>query len=277
MLDFDLNVLSTEEEVGPFSVDIYAEDDRGHNVVIENQLERTDHDHLGKILTYLLNLDNTKTAVWITSEATPEHREVIERLNEREDISFYLIKIEVIRFSEIESRVAPLFTVVARPTETGRRRGDVREREAKRYKLREGFWTRLLEKANEKMDLYSNVSPSRYGSLSAGAGKSGVHYRFVITYDSAKCGVYLSKSGAKKLNKKRFEQLFRHKEEIEKDFGDPLKWKKGEDINRSKIFIEFEKKGFLEDKDQWIPIQDKMIEAMIRLEKVFRKPIGRLD
>ncbi|MGH9932654.1 MAG: hypothetical protein ACREA9_25905 [Pyrinomonadaceae bacterium] len=66
-LGIDLTVVEKEKSVGPFSVDILAKDAAGRPVIIENQLERTDHDHLGKVLTYLSNLD-AKVAIWISSD-----------------------------------------------------------------------------------------------------------------------------------------------------------------------------------------------------------------
>jgi RecB family endonuclease NucS len=66
-LGFDLTVVEQEKAVGPFSADILAQDASGRSVIIENQLERTDHDHLGKLLTYLANLD-AKIAIWISSD-----------------------------------------------------------------------------------------------------------------------------------------------------------------------------------------------------------------
>ena len=95
-LEINLSITDKEKSVGPFSADLVAEDENGDVVAIENQLEKTDHDHLGKIVTYLSNLDNAKTAIWITGNPREEHKKAIDWLNEftPDDIAFYLIKVE---------------------------------------------------------------------------------------------------------------------------------------------------------------------------------------
>jgi hypothetical protein len=83
-----------ELPAGTFQVDLVAQDEGGDRVVIENQLEATDHDHLGKVLTYLTNLD-AKTAIWITTAPRSEHIRAVQWLNETtpDNISFYLVRL----------------------------------------------------------------------------------------------------------------------------------------------------------------------------------------
>jgi hypothetical protein len=106
-LNIGLTLLEQEASAGPFSADILAEDGSGSPVVIENQLERTDHDHLGKLITYMSNL-GAKTAVWITGNPRPEHEQAVHWLNEMlpADTAFYLVKIEAYRIDD--SPAAPL-------------------------------------------------------------------------------------------------------------------------------------------------------------------------
>lgn len=80
-LKLQLTPIEYEKSVGPFSVDILAKDEENRLVIIENQLEKTDHEHLGKLLTYLSNL-NAKIAIWISSNPRPEHINAINYLNE---------------------------------------------------------------------------------------------------------------------------------------------------------------------------------------------------
>ena len=80
-LDLDLTPDEKEKSVGSFSADITAEDGAGRKVLIENQLEKTDHVHLGQILTYISNLE-AKVAIWISSDPRPEHIRAVEWLNE---------------------------------------------------------------------------------------------------------------------------------------------------------------------------------------------------
>ena len=81
VLDFNLSSPEREQSAGSFNVDIVAEDDSGDPVVIENQLEKSDHNHLGKIITYLVAI-GAKTAIWIVADPRPEHVSSINWLNE---------------------------------------------------------------------------------------------------------------------------------------------------------------------------------------------------
>mgnify|MGYP000935122418 FL=1 len=91
----------TEVSVGNFSVDILAEDDNGDKIIIENQLEPTNHDHLGKLITYASGL-GAETIVWVVSQAREEHAQAITWLNEKtnEDANFFLIEIEAWRIDD---------------------------------------------------------------------------------------------------------------------------------------------------------------------------------
>ena len=279
VLDFDLSVLDREKGVGPFQVDLYAEDNFGGKVIIENQLEKTDHEHLGKIITYLTNLE-ANTAIWIVSNPIDEHMKAIEWLNEitPDNISFYLIKVEAIRI-ESQPLAAPLFTVVKGPSRESRQLGKEKKEYAERHVLRKEFWTQLLEKAKDKTDLHSNVSPSVYSGIGQGAGKSGIGYNYVITYKHASCEIYLDRGKGfeePNINKIRFDKLYEHKDQIEEEFGGKLNWERLDNRRASRISIEFEGIG-LKDKDKWDDLQNKMIDAMIRLEKAFGKHIKQLD
>ena len=90
-LNIRLTIERREHKVGPFEADLYGQDGMGNRVIIENQLETTDHNHLGQLMTYFVNLE-AKTAIWITSDVRYQHRRVVEWLNEvtPNDVAFYL-------------------------------------------------------------------------------------------------------------------------------------------------------------------------------------------
>jgi len=279
VLNFDITIESREEKVGPFKVDLYGEDNFGNKVIIENQLQKTDHDHLGKIITYLTNL-GANTAIWIASRPTEEHIKAVEWLNEitPDDISFYLIKVEAIKI-ESQPLAAPLFTIVKGPSRESKQIGAEKKEYAERHILRKEFWTQLLEKAKEKTKLHANISPSMYSWIGAGAGKSGIGYNYSVANKHASCEIYLDRGKEfeePNINKIRFDKLFGHKDEIEKEVGIKLNWQRLDDRRASRISVQFEEAG-LKDKDKWGELQEKMIETMIRLEKAFRKFITELD
>jgi len=279
VLDFDITIESREEKVGPFNVDLYGEDNLGNKVIIENQLEKTDHDHLGKVLTYLINLE-ANTAIWITSNPREEHAKTIEWLNEftPDDVSFYLIKVEAIKI-ESQPIAAPLFSIVKGPSSESKQIGEEKKQHAQRHILRKEFWTQLLEKVRDKTKMYANVSPGIYHWLGTGAGKSGIGYSFIITNKYAGCEIYLDRGKEYEepnINKIRFDKLIKHKEEIEKDLGFKLNWERLDERRASKISYSFEGVG-IREKDKWDELQESMIDKMISLEAVFRKYIKEME
>ncbi|NPE28645.1 DUF4268 domain-containing protein [Methanococcoides sp. SA1] len=267
-LSFD----TREKKIGSFSLDILADDESGNKVIIENQLEKSDHDHLGKVLTYLTGLE-AKTAIWVCSEARQEHIQVIDWLNENtyDGIKFYLVKLEGLRIGN--SIPAPYFSVVCAPSEIAKDIGKVKEEDSERHKMRWKFWELLLDKSKEQTQLHANISPSRDNWISAGAGKSGLSYTYSITMNSA--SVEFSIDGGKdaeELNKQRFNELYQHKDTIENSFGEALIWDCVGGRKSCRIKFELNKSG-LKDKDNWVTLQTNMIDAMIRLENAMRDEI----
>lgn len=273
-LDLSLSVVEREKRAGTFAADLLAEDSDGRAVIIENQLEKTNHDHLGKVLTYLTSLD-AKTAIWISGDPRPEHTKAVNWLNEAtpRDVSFYLVKVEGVRIEG--SPPAPLFSVICAPEGT-KDIGGTKEEFAERHLKRREFWKQLLEKSRQRTKLHANISPSVSNWIGTGAGKSGLAYNYVITMDSGAVELYIDKGkDAEETNKQIFDALYAKKEEIEADFGDGLKWGHVEGRRACRIRFTFEEAG-LKDEDKWDDLQDKMIDAMIRLERSLAKHIKRL-
>lgn len=121
-LDINLEFIEQEKKVedSRFLIDIWAEDDDGGSVVIENQLERTDHTHLGQIVTYASNME-AKTVIWITREARQEHVNALNWLNEFTDKRFYLVLLSAIKIGN--SDPAPQFSIVCKPSQEMKRLG----------------------------------------------------------------------------------------------------------------------------------------------------------
>ena len=116
-IGIDMVLKETESSVGSFSVDLFAsEEGTGRKIIIENQLEDTDHDHLGKIITYASG-KGAEVIVWIVKRARDEHRQAIEWLNQHtdENIGFFLVEIELWRIND--SLPAPKFTIIEKPND----------------------------------------------------------------------------------------------------------------------------------------------------------------
>jgi hypothetical protein len=108
-----------EQAAGAFSIDLVAEDEGGGTVIIENQLEKSNHDHLGKLITYLSAM-GAKAAIWIASEPRPEHVAAIAWLNESNSAQFYMVKVEAVRIGASQP-AALCFQRWQKPNETLRR------------------------------------------------------------------------------------------------------------------------------------------------------------
>ena len=278
ILDFDISIESREKNVGPFKVDLYGEDSNGRKVIIENQLERTNHDHLGKLLTYMVNLD-AKVAIWIAKEPTEQHAKVIDWINEitPEDTALYLIKIEAIQI-EGQPAVAPLFTIIKGPSIDSKKIGSEKHEYAQRHITMKKFWEQLLEKSNQRTKLFKNISPIPSDWINASSGKSGIVFGYSLTKNSGMVEIYFNKGGemGPKINKSRFDALYKYKNEIEKEFGAPLVWQRLNGRRTSRILYKFNIGGW-SDESKWDELQDKMVDAMVRLEKAFKKYISKID
>ncbi|MFQ6061055.1 MAG: DUF4268 domain-containing protein [Thermoplasmata archaeon] len=261
-----------EQPVGSFSVDITAEES-GRLVAIECQFDRANHDHLGKLLTYLTNLD-AKIGIWICEDPKLEHMRAVNWLNEvsPDDVSFYLVKVEGFRIGD--SSPAPLFTVVCSPTEETRRIGERKKDLAESQRKRLEFWRKLLERSRERTRLFENISPGKDHWIGTGAGTYGLAYNYVITKNRGRVELYIDK-GDKDTNKAMFDELKSKKEQIESEFGGPLDWQRLDDRRASRICKDFHYAG-LADESKWGKLQDDMIDAMIKLEKSMRRHISRL-
>jgi len=144
---------------------------------------------------------------------------------------------------------------------------------AERHVLRLKFWGELLEKAKVKTKLHAKVSPGIENWISAGAGKSGLGFNYVVRMDDAQVELYID-NGEAESNKKVFNTFLQQKVEIEGLFGDPLDWQLLPDKRASRIRYLISGYG-LKDEDQWDELQSKLVDAMIRLERTFRLVIAK--
>ena len=272
LLDFPLENVERERRAGSFSVDLVAEDQSGDTVVIENQLEKSDHDHLGKLITYLSALE-AKVAIWIVSEPRPEHVGAITWLNESPLARFYLVKAEAVRIGD--SPAAPLLTLITGPSQEAREVGAQKQERIERHDLREAFWASLLERAKSRSRLHSGVSAGTDTWLSAGSGRSGIHYTYVLRQHDTDVELRIEGPGETE-NHEIFNALFQDRAGIEEEFGEPLEWNLVEGRKKCSVKKNLAAGGYRADRADWPKIQDSMIDAMIRLEEAAKSRIAAL-
>ncbi len=274
-LGITLTDAETEGSAGDFSVDVVAKDDADRTVVIENQLERSDHDHLGKLLTYLAMM-GADAAIWIVSEARPEHVSAVSWLNENSGADFYLVQVEAVRIGD--SARAPLVRRVVGPSPETR---DVRRKKqemSETERLLLDFWTELLARAQDRsVGLHANVSPQSQGWMGTSAGRAGLGFNYVAARDCSRVELYIDRGSDAEYNKRVFDKLYAAREQIETDFEAELVWQRLEERRACRIAHRMDVGGYRDPEDRWPEIQDAMIDAMVRLEKALRPHIDALD
>jgi hypothetical protein len=273
VLDVSLSNAEREQTAGDFSVDIVAEDEAGAKVIIENQLEKSNHDHLGKLITYLVAME-AKTAIWIVADPRPEHVSAITWLNESTNASFYLLKLEAIRIGD--SPPAPLLTLIVGPTETTEAVRQAKQDFAERHKARRAFWARLLEIAKTKTKLHAGVSPGRQHWIATGAGKAGLTYHYVVLETESAIELYIDRGKERDAETKAiFDSLFAKEKEIEASFGEPLEWQRLDNKRACRIRKSFSLGGWKEP-DKWDAAAAAMVDSMVRFEKALKPHIQNL-
>jgi len=144
----------------------------------------------------------------------------------------------------------------------------------KRHQLREEFWTQLLDKSKKLTKLFSKISPGVGNTIGTGAGISGLGYGYKINYDEARIFLYID-NGNYDFNKKTFDSLYEHKDDIENAIEKSLIWDRLDENRASVIRLEVADYG-LTSEDKWDELQEKMIRAMVKFEEAFRPYIQQL-
>ncbi len=268
--DIGLNIQDPKKETKliNFRPDIVADDDQG-KVIIENQFYSTDHDHLGKLITYLSNVEETKKAIWIVEKSKTEHTNTIRWLNENIDsCSFYLVKVQLFKIKD-NDEPAVRFELIAGPDETTKYTGKIKREDAERLKKRFEFWSIFIEKAKEKTDLYSGRTAGKQSYVTTGAGTRGMSYSCVVRETDCQAELYIDRGKDKAdENKKIFGELHKHRNEIEKKFGDQLNWEELPNRRACRISIRTYVGGWAKE-ETWEKAHDVLIDYATRFEKTF--------
>jgi len=236
LLGMDLVLEAAEHPVGGFSLDLIGSDEAtGRVVIVENQLEESDHTHLGQILTYAAGTDPT-TIVWIATGFRPEHRAALDWLNERtnEDTRFFGVEIEVVRIGD--SAPAPAFKLVAQPNDWGKQVKAAAQQAnmTERTQLYMDFWTRFTAAVRTKHPSWTRATTTKSSWLGMSAGVSGVNW--IFTFNSRGLGVQLEfVASDPELNLARYRALEEHRLDIENAFGGPLAWEPMEGYKATRV------------------------------------------
>lgn len=217
----DIKLLEVEASVGRFSVDILAEEEgTGNKIIIENQFNYTDHDHLGKLITYASGYD-AKIVIWIFEEMRDEHKQAIEWLNENtnENLDFFAINIQLWKIDN--SNPAPKFEIVVSPnewTKTIRSRSSGELSETKLQQL--DFWTRFKDYSTLAFKGLKLQKPNPQHWYNVAIGSSEAHVALTVNTNKSEigCEVYIPR------NKDLFYHLKERSSDVEKKLGVKLDW-----------------------------------------------------
>lgn len=218
----DIEVIETESGVGQFSVDILAKEATSdRKIVIENQLERTNHDHLGKLITYASG-KRASFIIWVVASEREEHKSAIDWLNEHTDdeVSFFLVRIELWQIGE--SARAPKFVVVSQPNgwakATGGGAGKSGATDTKLRQLR--FWEAMREWGQDHGTSLKLRTPRPQHWFDIAGGSSKWHLALTVntSSDEMTCQVYIPN------DKSLFEKFIAHRTQIESLVGSELEW-----------------------------------------------------
>jgi Domain of unknown function (DUF4268) len=268
VLGLDVEVVTREGAVGDFSVDIVANDlGRRRKVVIENQLEATDHAHLGQLVTYAAGLE-ASVVVWVSPEFRDEHRQALDWLNRAgSGTEYFGVVLELLRVDE--SKPAVNFRLVASPNNWTRlpRGGGTQELSSKSAAYKE-FFQKLIDELREKYN-FTNAragQPQNWYSFSSGIRGFSYGASFAAK-GRLRCELYID-LGHDEANEKALELLKKASVEVEGLFQEKLSW---EDLDTKRACrVACYRPGTIEDSDESLESHLKWtVDKLLLFKKAF--------
>lgn len=282
----DLEVEAQEKDIGPFRADILCKDTVTDNwVLIENQLEKTDHTHLGQLLTYAAGLQAV-TIVWVAERFTEEHRAALDWLNEITDDRFNFFGLEIELWRIGNSPIAPKFNVISKPndwTKTVAAGAAQVERESltEARQLQLDFWTMFRQFVQEHGTRIRATKAHPQHWMTFALGRSGFNLSGVASmydteaesYDSNELRAEVVLDGPN--SKVDFSSLAQEKSQIEAELGELLSWHNPERKRMCRIYLR--KSVILTDRDKWPDYAKWLLEKLEALHRTFATRVRRLD
>src|ERR1043166_1197882 len=271
----DLELVDQEADVGDFSLDLLARDlGTGNLVIIENQLTPTDHDHLGKLLTYAAGFE-ARILVWLAQEVRDEHKEAINWLNQRTDseTSAFAVAVELLQIDM--SKPAVSFKLVAAPSEWAKAKRSATASGAK-SELYRAFFQHLLDDLRQNYK-FTNAKAGQPQSWYAFSSEmTGVHYGASFARGGrVRCDIYIDR-GEQGATKDLFDALFADRAQIEQDIGQALEWERLDDKRASRIAM-YSKATITQPPEELERIHQWLLKKPLSLKRVFGPRLTRLS
>lgn len=258
--------INKEVYVGSYRCDLVAKDEAtGTKVIIENQLEATNHDHLGKIITYASGLSAT-VIVWIVKEAKEEHRSAIEWLNNNtnKEIGFFLIELHAYKIGD--SLPAPKFEVIEKPNDFIKVTKNDNDELNKSQSERLQFWKMLNEVITQRGKPFNVRKPTtdHWYSVAIGTSEANITIDLINKYGYCIVELYITN------NKNLFDSLYEKKEEIEAELNIQLEWQRLDEKKASRILYYIDGLNF-DDHSNYNELMNTIVDKVIDMKKVFPK------
>lgn len=270
----ELELVGTEHPVGDFKVDILCTDDGG-KVIIENQLEKTNHTHLGQILTYAAGVGARKV-IWLAEAFRTEHVAALEFLNQHttDELDFFAVEIELWRIGD--SPMAPSFNVVVKPNDwakTGQQNAKAAATTTPTKQRQLKFWTGWQAWLQAKGSTLRTQKPLPQHWTNIALGRSGIHLAATVNSRESRVGmeVYINHENSKSM----FKQLQAHQVEIDTALGAQLEWMELPDGHACRI-LQVRPESPLDSEDQWPAFFAWLEQAALRMSEVFRPLVKEL-
>ncbi len=264
--------VATEHWVGDFKLDILCTDG-DEQVIIENQLEKTNHSHLGQIIAYAAGV-GAKKVIWVAESFRPEHASALQFLNDNttEDLSFFAVEVELYRIGD--SPLAPNFEVVVKPndwTKSGREQAKAASSTSPTKVLQQKFWMALIDKLASDAPKIRPQKPRPQHWLNNSIGRSGFGLNITANTRDERIGVELWIPGAEA--KRHFANLLEKKGEIETKLGFELDWQELPDAKACRI-ASWYPHASIEDEGRWEEYMEWITKRLLKMDEVLR-PIVR--
>ena len=273
-LGLDLELRSAEAAVGTFSLDVLAHDlGSDRPVIIENQLEATNHDHLGKLLTYAAGHD-AYAAVWLVRDFRDEHRQALDWLNQRtgDDTQFFGVIVEA--WTIDGSRPAPHFRLVVFPNDWQNQASSGTSAAMEEWGPYREYWQSLANRLKEEDQSIQVTEAKGDSRFDVPSGFDGVIYRasFAPGLRLAHVGVYID-CGDKSLNKKLFDRLRDKSSAIESGLGNKLAWDRRDNKRACRVREEKPEAIHYGNPDA---LRDWMVDRLLAFKRVFTPHLQKL-
>lgn len=278
-LGIDMIATGTEVAVGKFAVDIQGKDARERPIIIENQLEPTDHGHLGQLLTYAGGLD-AATIIWVAPQFREEHRQAIDWLNQKtvDGVDFFAVEVELLQIDD--SAPAPHFRVVAQPNSWTKRtrRKATDEASSEKAARRIEFLSNVLETTKSKRSDLTNAS--RVSNPSAfwfSAGRAGFYFGWYFNSQGNVRVELTIDNGNLEENLWFFDQLKLTEAELGTQLGMPLQWLRKETQKLQRIIAHGPTDAVIDGPLAGVAAMEQWaVAAMLKVTDVFRPRIKQL-